>query len=388
MKKSLKINIFLLLFTIILQFFCVPASNHLLSFAAFLSQPERALTSAEAMVTMEANSGRVLYSRDEHKRLPMASTTKILTAIVAIEQCDDLDEIQEIPREAVGIEGSSIYLRAGEHLTLRELLYGLMLRSGNDSAVAIAIIVAGSVENFVKMMNELCLKLGLTDTHIVTVNGLHDENHYTSAYDLAKVTAYALKNPVFSEIVSTKFKTIGNETDKKDKHRYLKNKNRLLDMVKGADGVKTGYTKKAGRCFVGSSTRGNMQVICVLLNCVPMFEECAELIEKAFKEYKMVKLISKGQLDGGVLKLNDIDDLPIYLRNEVSYPLDTEEISKVQGKLIIFDNIEFPHSKDIPIGELQVWMENNLIFSEKVYTINIEKKAGFEDYFKKILQAF
>ena len=381
MKKSLKISI-------ILRFFCADCYPNLTCLAQNVISHEKALTSAEAMVTMEANSGRVLYSKDENKRLPMASTTKILTGIVAIENCTDLDELHEIPREAVGIEGSSIYLRQGEHLSLRELLYGLMLRSGNDSAVAIAIIVGGSVENFVKMMNDLCVRLKLKDTHIVTVNGLHDENHYTTAHDLAKVTAYALNNPVFSEIVSTKFKTIGNEKDKKDKHRYLKNKNRLLDMIKGADGVKTGYTSKAGRCFVGSSTRGNMQVICVLLNCVPMFEECADLIERAFEEFKMVKLISKGIVSGKTLKIAEVDDLPIYSHHEVSYPLSEDEISKVKGELKVYDDIKFPHSKDEPIGEINVKIENNLIFSEKIYTMNIEKKEGFEEYFKKILQAF
>ena len=372
---------------LILQFFCISGQGFCKNIS-YAKPMAKSITTAEGMVTMETSSGRVLYSKDASKRLPMASTTKILTAIVAIENSDNLDKTHEIPKAAVGIEGSSIYLRSGEHLSLRELLYGLMLRSGNDSAVAIAIIVGGSVENFVRMMNDFCLKMGLQDTHIVTVNGLHDDNHYTSAYDLAKITSYALQNETFSEIVSTKFKTINNETAKKDKHRYLKNKNRLLDMIVGADGVKTGYTKKAGRCFVGSATRDGMQVVCVVLNCVPMFEETADLLEHAFKEYKLVKLISKGKLDGETLNLEDLQDAPIFAIRDVYYPLNSDEISKVKGKLKLYDNIEFPHKAEDAIGEMQVSLENDLIFSEKIYTINIEKQEGFEDIFLKILKAF
>lgn len=360
------------------------------SLAFFKNSEEKKseLTSAESMITIEASTGRVLYSYDENKRLPMASTTKILTAIVAIENAKNLDEKQTIPKQAVGIEGSSIYLRAGEHLSLRELLYGLMLRSGNDSAVAIAILVGGSLENFIQMMNDYCTKLGLKDTHIVTVNGLHDNEHYTTASDLAKITAYALKNKEFAEIVKTTDKTISNETGKKEKYRYLKNKNKLLKMIDGADGVKTGYTTKAGRCFVGSATRNGMQVICVVLNCALMFEDTAKLLEKAFYEFEMVKLFSKGNITNFEIENKKLQKYPVSIENDIVYPLTKSERQKVTAKVEFDEDISLPHVSSSSIGELKVCIKNNLIFSEKLYTINIEKQEGFEDYLKKIISAF
>lgn len=343
-------------------------------------------TTAESMVTIEASTNRVFYAKDENKRLPMASTTKILTAIVAIENCEDLDKKHKIPKQAVGIEGSSIYLKAGEHLSVRELLYGLMLRSGNDSAVAIAMIVSGSVKKFVELMNSFCKKLELNNTNIVTVNGLHDDNHYTTAYELAKITSYALKNETFAKIVSTKQITIDNELGKIDK-RFLRNKNRFLNMVEGADGVKTGYTKKAGRCFVGSATKNDMQVICVVLNCAPMFEDCSRFVENAFSEYSMTKLFSKGELisiEHGGLK----QKLPIILKEDVFYPLKKSEILETSAKLNLKDDLKLPLNAESSIGTIEVSLENNLIFSQEIYTINIDKNAGVKDYFHKIIKAF
>lgn len=282
-----KLSIFMLFFTILvtnLRFYNIAYANGYDK------------CNAESMITIEADSGRVLYEKDRNKKLPMASTTKILTAIVAIENIKDFDKKYVIPKEAVGIEGSSIYLKEGERLSIRELLYGLMLRSGNDSAVAIAIIIAGTVENFVKLMNEFCECKGLINTHIVTVNGLHDDNHYTTASDLAEITRYALKNQLFSEIVNTKEIVISSDKDKVNKCRLLKNKNKFLKNYKWANGVKTGYTKKAGRCFVGSATKNGMTVICVVLNCKTMFQDTEYYINKAFCEFKNVKLMSRGEL--------------------------------------------------------------------------------------------
>ena len=370
-----KIINLILIFTIIminLQFFVAKRT-------AFASPKE--LTSAEGMVTIEQGSGRVLYEKDKDKRLPMASTTKILTAIVAIENAKDLDEKQEIPREAVGIEGSSIYLRTGEHLTIRELLYGLMLRSGNDSAVAIAILVAGSVDEFVKLMNDFCEKLNLENTHIVTVNGLHSENHYSSASDLARITSYALKNETFAEIVGTRETKISNEFDNKNKCRFLKNKNKLLKTLNGATGVKTGYTTKAGRCFVGSATRGGMTVICVVLNCRPMFEETKYLLEKAFDEYKLIKLFKKGELTSFYPDDKKVQKVSINIKNDIIYPLNAKEIKQINAKIKSENN----YYKD---AVLEFRLQNNLIFSEKLYTILIYNKSDVKDNIHKIIKAF
>lgn len=384
MKKNKKFIAFFIIFVVILQFF----SGFSLSRQCFAEKKnEDFLTQAKSMLEMETNSGRILYRKNDKERLPMASTTKIITAIVAIENCKNLDEKYLIPASAVGIEGSSIYLRKNEHLSVRELLYGLMLRSGNDSAVAIAIIVAGSVENFVKMMNDFCLKLNLTDTHIVTVNGLHDDAHYTTAYDLAMITSYALKNEIFSEIVSTEVKDISDENSKY-KIRHLKNKNKLLKMVDGADGVKTGYTKKAGRCFVGSATRDGMQIVCVVLDCIPMFQDAKKLIEKGFNEFKMTKIFSAGKISETEIKNSKKSQIaPVLLEKDIYFPLKNDEFAEITAKVVLNDDLKAPIKETDEIGEIEIKLQNDLIFSQKLFTINIGKYEE-ESPLKKIIRAF
>ena len=379
MKKSKLIASFFAFFIIILQFFNVKCSV----FASALAGGNE-ITDAKSFVTIEASTGRVLYEKDKNKKLPMASTTKIITAIVALENHKDLDKKYLITKEMTGVEGSSIYLKAGEHLSVRDLLYGLMLRSGNDSAVAIAIIVGGSVQRFVQMMNEFCLRVGACDTHIVTVNGLHDDEHYSTAEDLAKITAYAYKNEEFKTIVGTKEKVISSDLDQTYKCRLLKNKNKLLKMVDGADGVKTGYTKKAGKCFVGSACRNGMRIICVALGAKTMFDDSAKFIEKAFKEYRMVKLFKSGEIVGGETKTQNGS---IYLKNDIIYPLSSAEISKINAKAEIFDS----SNKDGEIGALDFRIENDLLFSVKLFTIIIEKNGaenGFKSRLSKIIKSF
>ena len=383
MKNSAKIVAFFMLFTVILQFFANFNINK--TVVAFKKMKE---SPYESMITIEASTGRILYAKDENKKLPMASTTKILTAIIAIENTKDIDKKHEIPKSAVGVEGSSIYLKNGEHLSIRELLYGLMLRSGNDSAVAIAEIVSGSVEKFVQAMNKKCEKLGLINTHIVTVNGLHDENHYSSAADLAKLTAYALNNETFAEIVSTKEKCISAELDKKYGYRYLKNKNKLLNMIRGADGVKTGYTTKAGKCFVGSATRNGMKIICVVLNSKSTFNEAADLIEKAFAEYKMTKLFSKGSLFDAEIKNGKHKQMvPVIIPTDIYYPMKDKEMLSVTAKVEMKEKLSAPIKNTDVVGELKIRMENDLLFSQKLYTIKVDKIKE-ENYFKKLVEAF
>lgn len=280
-------------------------------------------TTAKSAIVMEKTSKRVLYSKNCDERLPIASTTKIVTSLTVINNAN-LDDIVEIPGEACGIEGSSIYLRAGEHLTVRELLYGLMLRSGNDAAVALALHTAGSIERFADMMNETAANLGLRNCHFINPHGLHDDNHYCSANDLAVITCEALNNPEFCKIASTKTYRIANEGYNYD--RVLINKNKLLSNCDGADGVKTGYTKKAGRCFVGSATRNGMQVVVVVLNCGPMFEETASMLDAAFANYSLKTAVPINKVCGSIEQKGKT---VYYLCPErVQYPVrDGEEIS-------------------------------------------------------------
>ena len=288
MKNKLR-SALCLLFVLIFLFAATAGGLSLLFSDSNNTFAESYNTSAKAMCVMEASSQRVPAQKNSSAQLPMASTTKIMTAITAIESGVDLDKVFEISPKAVGVSGTSLYLRAGEKFTLRDLLYGLMLISGNDASVAIGEYVGGSVEKFVEMMNKKAQEIGATNSHFDNTHGLDSKNHYTTAYDLALITSYAMQNPTFKEIVSTKNIKI---TNSDGKNRYLKNKNKLLSSLEGCNGVKTGFTDDAGRCLVTSCERDGMDVVCVVLNCGPMFEESAALLDKAFKEYHLVDLTS------------------------------------------------------------------------------------------------
>ncbi len=347
-------------------------------------------TSAQAMVLIEANSGRVIVNHNGEAKLPMASLTKIITAIVALENCKDLDELHQITPQEQGIEGSSIYLKAGEHLTVRQLLYGLMLRSGNDSAMAIATIVGGSVENFIEMCNDFCQRIGATNTHIENPHGLHSDNHYTTAHDLAVITAHALKNDTFAEVVSTQKINIPNELGKYD-HRELINKNRFLKMLDGANGVKTGYTKKAGRCFVGSSTRqeDGMQLICVLLNCVPMFQECKAVMELAWQNYTMHNLIDENGYQASINIKNSsaLTDMA-QSKKAFSYPLTKAEEDKIEITDTLQKTYDAPIKEGEILGEVKIFLDKQLIFCDNIYSINNIEDDSYNGNLAKIIENF
>ena len=283
-----KLKYLSLVFVVAILFLCSTLNLNQISVSAL---DINLSTSAKSMCVLEKNSGRVVASKNMEECLPMASTTKIVTALTVIQNCNNLDELIKVDNSAIGVEGSSIYLRTDEQISIRDLLYGLMLRSGNDSAVALACHTGGSVEEFAKMMNDTAKKAGANNSNFVTPHGLDHKNHYTTAYDLAKITAYALNNPIFKEIVSCKQHTV-EATNKSDK-RYMSNKNKLLNTLNGCIGVKTGYTKRAGRCLVSATERDNETYVCVVLNCGPMFEESARLLNTANDYYKNTKIIDK-----------------------------------------------------------------------------------------------
>lgn len=258
--------------------------------AAVLILPREArAVSAEKAFSLDAVSGRVLFDKNADSRSLIASTTKIMTALIVCEQCNVLDRMR-IPKEAVGIEGSSMYLREGEVLTVQELLYGLMLSSGNDAAVALAIYCGGTVGGFVELMNDKARLLGLRNTHFENPNGLDSPGHYSTARDLAVLAAYAMENPVFYKTVSAKTVTAG--------QRYLRNHNKLLWVVEGADGVKTGYTRAAGRALVSSATRDGRRIIAVTLNDPDDWREHQTLLEEGFARFHVQRVITAGDRIG------------------------------------------------------------------------------------------
>ncbi len=278
----------------------------------FLSLPCGAV-SAQKAILLDAQTGRVLYEKDANSRSLIASTTKIMTALVVCEHCNVLDRMR-IPKEAVGIEGSSMYLKEGEVLTLQELLYGLMLHSGNDAAVALAIHCAGTVEGFAGMMNDQARQLGLTGTHFENPHGLDSPGHYSTARDLAVLAAYAMKNPIFYQTVSTKNVRVG--------ARSLQNHNKLLWRVDGVDGVKTGFTKQAGRLLVSSATREGRRLICVTINDGNDWADHEALLEKGFGAYTMENIIVSGTVLGETTIFSGSSEkVPLIAAERFSFPL-------------------------------------------------------------------
>lgn len=235
-------------------------------------------TLGSGYIVIDASTNEVILKENEHIPMPMASTTKIMTALIAIENCKPEEKVT-IPKEATNIEGSSVYLKEGECLTIEELLYCLMLRSGNDSATAIALHLCDSMEKFAEMMNIRAKSLNLSNSNFINSHGLHNENHYTSCYDLAIIASKAMEYPLFRKIVCTKQITIG----KYNNTRVLINKNKMLRLMNDANGIKTGYTKKAGRCLVSSAERNGKTLICVVLNCSDMYNVSINLLEKGFE---------------------------------------------------------------------------------------------------------
>ena len=250
-------------------------------------------TSALSCIIIDETTGRVLLSHKAETPLPMASTTKVMTALLAIE-LGDPDAPVTCSRNAFGVPGTSIYLSEGETLTLHDMLYGLMLASGNDAATAIAEHIGGTVEDFCAMMTARAAELGCTNTVFLTPHGLPCEGHYTTAHDLALIAREAMTHALFREIVGTTRATIPWEGRGYD--RVLNNKNKLLTTYEGATGIKTGYTKKAGRCLVFGAERDGMRIIGVVLNCPDWFNEAARLMDLAFERYEAVTMLSAGDV--------------------------------------------------------------------------------------------
>lgn len=266
---------------LILAFFPCPANAHSVIPSV----------SAHGAILIDASSGKILFEKNAKLRLPMASTTKIMTALVALEHGDP-QRIIEIDQRAVGTEGSSVYFEKGEKITLEDLLYCLMLASANDAAAAIAYAIAGEIEQFAVLMNKKAADLGLFDTAFKNPHGLDAEGHYTTAEDLARLSAHALNNPDFLKIVSTNSAKVKTNLSE----RTLFNHNRLLRTYEGCIGVKTGYTQKSGRCLVSAAERGGLRLVCVTLGAPDDWNDHKNLLDYGFSRFEAVKLCQNGQI--------------------------------------------------------------------------------------------
>lgn len=286
--------------------------------AAVLFFPVKASAfSAKKAILLDTVSGRQIFSQMAEEKSLIASTTKIMTALIICEQCNVLDRMV-IPPEATNIEGSSMYLQPGEILTIQELLYGLMLSSGNDAAVALAIYCAGNVPGFVDLMNDKARVLEMKNTHFVNPNGLDAAEHYSTAHDLAILASYAMENPIFAKTVSAKTIKAGN--------RFLRNHNKLLWLYDGADGVKTGYTKAAGRILVSSAVRNNRRLVAVSINAPDDWNDHRILLDKGFSEYHVKKLVSAGERLSSISILGGRDSsAELIAAQDFSYAVSADE---------------------------------------------------------------
>lgn len=342
--------------------------------------------SARSAVLIDGESGEVLCAKNPDERLPMASTTKIMTALVAIENAD-LEATVTVPKEAVGVEGSSIYLYEGEELRLIDLLYALMLESANDAATAIAITVGGSIEGFADMMNQKARDLNLIDTSFQNPHGLDSEKHYTTARELGKIAAYAMQNDTFREIVSTKKKTIPLNGD--EGVRLLINHNRLLKSYDGAIGVKTGYTKRSGRCLVSAAERDGLTLICVTLSAPNDWNDHRSLLDYGFGLYESRLVFAKDQLqyplpvvggEGEYVILSNRDEIRLTLpksSSEVEYRIEAPRFAYA------------PISEDAPIGALICSVDGEDVAEAPLYAAySVAKSNKKESIMGKLISLF
>ncbi|WP_282597682.1 D-alanyl-D-alanine carboxypeptidase family protein [Bacillus sp. REN3] len=340
--------------------------------------------SARSAILIEQESGRVLFEKDAHRVSRIASITKIMTAILAIES-GKLDQMVKVSDRAVRTEGSSIFLKPGEKIKLEDLVYGLMLRSGNDAAVAIAEAVGGSIEGFVFMMNEKAEQIGMKNTHFSNPHGLDDhENHLSTAYDMAMLTRYAMGNDTYRKIAGTKVHRSPDPGESWD--RVWRNKNRLLtELYKYCTGGKTGYTKRAKRTLVSTAGKDDFELIAVTLNAPDDWNDHIQMFETAFSEYDIAEILPKGPVKS--IKEPKKYKGKLYLERSFDYPLTTEEEGLVRVKYMLSKNQpEENGGRDHLIaGRAEIYLDRVKIGSLPVYYKSSEKeKESFFHQFKRL----
>ncbi len=360
---------------------CVVLSKYLVFAVTEQSQPKITSTAA---ILMEQDTKRVLYSKNHRNKVKIASTTKILTAIVAIEN-KDLNDRVAISKKAAGTGGSTVGLTAGSEVSLKSLMYGMLLKSGNDCAVAIAEYVGGSVENFAKMMNEKAYEIGAKDTYCTNPHGLDTEKNYSTAYDLALITCYAKTNETLSKMIGTESLTVPwGKTSK-----YLSNTNRLLFTYEYCDGGKTGFTNGANRCLVATAKKDDLKVVAVVLGAVTTdirFSETKELLKYGIENYKMTDISES---------INWYIDVPVYKGNIYSYvrkfnfnkklPLKEGELERIYISQSIVPNLYAPVNKGSYLGKIELYLDDELLYSKNIYLEQEITKNTVLDYMIKAL---
>ena len=339
---------------------------------------------AKSAIVIDFDTGRVLYEKNAYEKRPMASTTKIMTAIIAIEN-GNLDDDVTISKRAASICGSTIKVRQNEVYKLKDLLYGLLMKSGNDAAIAIAEHIGDSVENFVQMMNNKASLIDALDTHFENPHGLDRDAHYTTAYDLANIARYAMKNKTFSTIVKTKNKTIRDG-------KTFNNTNELLFLYDGCNGIKTGFTNKAGRCLVTSVKRGSEKYISVVLGCETKnkrAQSSKEILDYAYQNYKRYELINKNEIYEMVKvlkgKKKEVGVLP---KDTIVLPINKDEYQNLSTNVYVKNNLMSPIIKGQDMGYVEFMSDGEIIAKTSLVALENVKRKVFIDYFKEFLLYF
>ena len=352
---------------------------------------------SKAAVVYDRGSKTILYGKNENEKLAMASTTKIMTAILLVEN-RDLNVEVEVVKEAAQVGGSSLELKTGDKLTYGALLYGLMLCSGNDAAAQIAISIAGSIEEFADLMNAKAELLGLENTHFITPHGLDEDGHYTTAYELAVLSDYALKIPKIAEVVATKTYTVLIN----GKPRNLINTNELLGYLEGVNGVKTGFTSNAGRCLVSSTNRDGFNIITVVLGADTKkirTKDSINLIEYIYKNYEIVDLQGKIEEEFEKWQRNNIHRINIIKgkKGEIEvelgdikykkYPIKKAEKESINVKSFIRSNtLEAPVRKGHILGNIELIIAENTIMNVEIKNKKEMEKKNVKEYILELLK--
>jgi len=320
--------------------------------------------SAQNAIMIEANSGEVLYEKNADEKAYPASITKIMTALLAIEY-GTLDQKVKVSENASGVEGSSIYLETGEKIPLRDLLYGLMLRSGNDAAIAISEEIGGSTNNFVIMMNKKARELGAFNTHFANPNGLHNPDHYTTAKDMSLIAMAAMKNAEFKKVAAAKTWV----TDRGEgKYNYFYNKNKVVYQYNGGTGIKIGYTKAAGRTLVASSERNGMELICVVMNAPDWFQDTYKLMDYAYSQYETAK-ITAGQRPIKAVKVRGGNKTFVQIGSgeDILCPVKKGTESKISIVYVLPDYPKAPVSRWQEAGHIKIYVNGKYLFFKPLY---------------------
>lgn len=351
---------------------------------------------ARSCVVLDRLSKKIIYGKNEKNKVKMASTTKIMTATIIIENCN-LNKTVEISKKAAGTGGSRLGLKIGDKLSIRDLLYGLMLCSGNDAAVALAEACSNNVSDFCNLMNEKAIELGLINSHFESPHGLDSDEHYTTAYELAMLSDYALQNKIFLDIVGTKNYTIAINGYNKN----ISNTNELLGNLLGVYGIKTGFTNGANRCLVTACKRDTMDIICVVLGCdTKKFrtQDSIKLIEYAFKNFEYVNISEKINEKFNHWKQNNNFNIYKGISNNLDLkvsnlqtpiiPLKKEKIDEININISSQNYLTAPIEKNTTIGEIMVTENDNVITSLDILNNNYISKKSYLNYFFEIIHKY